>query len=105
MKKINIAGYTFIPFEEFLKERFKDKSFRKGYLEKLAKLRLAHQIAVLRRKKRMTQKQVAEKAGMPQSVIARIESGRHSFSIATLHKIAGVFDTRIALVSTADGRR
>ena len=41
--------------------------------------------------------EVAIKADMPQSVIARIESGTHSFSISTLHKIAGVFDKHISL--------
>ncbi len=53
----------------------------------------------------MTQAEVAQKTDMPQSVIARIESGTHSFSIATLHKIARVFNKHVGLVGQAQNRQ
>jgi DNA-binding XRE family transcriptional regulator len=37
----------------------------------------------------LTQAELAEKAGLPQSHISRLESGKHSPSRATLEKIAG----------------
>ena len=88
----------FIPFEKILKEKLKSGQFRKSFTEEMNRLKLAHEIRALREGKKMTQKQVAKKADMPQSVIARIESGAHGFSIATLHKIARVFDRKIELV-------
>ncbi|MGC9599611.1 MAG: helix-turn-helix transcriptional regulator [Minisyncoccia bacterium] len=88
----------FIPFEKVLKEELKNPAFRKGFTEEVNRLRLAYQIKVLRQKKNMTQKQVAAKASMPQSVVARIESGKHPVSLATLYRIAHVFNKQIALV-------
>ncbi len=47
--------------------------------------------------KKLTQKDVAEKADMPQSVIARVESGKHSPSLYTLERIANVLDKEVQL--------
>ncbi len=47
----------------------------------------------------MTQQRVAKKAKMPQSVIARIESGSRGLSIGTLQKIALVFDREVGFVA------
>jgi len=95
---ININGLKFYSFEEVLKRVSKSKSFRKAYDEELARLRLAHQIRAMRRYKKLTQKETAKKAKMPQSVIARIESGTHGYSLGTLSRIANVFDKEIQLV-------
>lgn len=97
MKKLNTAR-EFISLDQFLGRRLRDKKFHRVFTEEMNRLRLAHEIRTLRQKKKMTQGEVAAKAAMPQSVVARIESGRHSFSIATLHKIARVFDKHISLV-------
>lgn len=40
----------------------------------------------------LTQTQLAEKSGLPQSHISRLESGRHSPSSLTLEKIARALD-------------
>lgn len=53
----------------------------------------------------MTQTEVAVKVNMPQSVIARIESGNHNLSVATLNKIAMVFNKQIGLVKQTQNRR
>jgi predicted transcriptional regulator len=45
----------------------------------------------------MSQVDLATKAVMPQSVIARIESGKHSFTFGTLDKIAHVLGKKIEL--------
>lgn len=90
--------YGFTSFEQALKRKLKNRKFRTAFTEEMGRLELAQKLQTLRKHRRMTQKQVAERAHMPQSVIARVESGTHSFSIATLHRMASVFDKRIALV-------
>jgi len=97
MKKTNQV-HKFISLDEIVEKKISNKQFRKEYTEELSRLRLAHEIKSLREKKKMTQAEVAERAGMPQSVIARIESGSHSFSIGTLHRLAGVFNKKISLI-------
>jgi DNA-binding XRE family transcriptional regulator len=84
--------------DQVFRKQSKSKVFQKTYREELARLRLAQRIRELRLKKNMTQKAVAEKAQMPQSVIARIESGEHSISVDTLGKIASVFNKEVQLV-------
>jgi len=49
---------------------------------------------------------LAERMGTTQSVITRLESGRHSFSIATLQRVAQALDMRLVFgfeVHDADG--
>lgn len=75
-------------FEEVFAKYSKSKEFVKAIEEERIKLRLAKQIKDLREKSKMSQTQLSEKINMPQSVIARIESGRHSVSLSTLSKIA-----------------
>lgn len=90
-----IKAYT---FDQVLRKLSKNKGFRKGYAEEMARLKLAGQIKTIRTSKKMTQKAVAQKAGMPQSVIARIESGEHSVSVDTLSKVAHAFGKQVELV-------
>lgn len=95
MKKIN--GLKFYTHEEVFAKSFKSKAFRDAYNEEIVRLRLSHQIKKIRLEKNLTQKEVAGKAQMPQSVIARIESGTHSFSLGTLNRIAKVFNKEVEL--------
>jgi ribosome-binding protein aMBF1 (putative translation factor) len=85
-------------FEDVIKESMKSPEFRREYTQALQRIKLAKQLYDIRKAKRMTQKNVADKASMPQSVIARLESGEHSASIATLGKVASALGKQIALV-------
>ncbi|MCL4405003.1 helix-turn-helix domain-containing protein [Patescibacteria group bacterium] len=89
---------VFTPLSALIKQKQKNPEFKKAFTEEMSRLKLAHDIRILRQQRRMTQGEVARKAEMPRSVIARIESGTHNFSIATLHKLASVFDRKIRLV-------
>lgn len=84
-------------FNEVFAKSFKSPSFQREYNEELVRLKLAYQIKQIRLIKKLTQKEVAGRAKMPQSVIARIESGTHSFSLGTLGRIAKVFNKEIEL--------
>ena len=95
----NIGGLKFVSLEDVLAKKLKNKRFKKAYDEEMSRLQLAYDVRSLRQKNGMTQKQVAQKAQMPQSVVARIESGAHGLSLGTLYKIAGVFDREIRLVA------
>jgi DNA-binding XRE family transcriptional regulator len=97
-KVININGLKFYDFDDILKEDLKSETFREAYNEELARLNLVGEIKKLRLEKKYTQKDLAQKAQMPQSVIARIESGEHSFSLGTLNRIAKVFNKEVQLV-------
>src|SRR5271155_5543314 len=105
MGKNKTEKLKFISFEKALQKRLKNSTFKKAFDREIGRLQLAHDIKVLREKKGMTQKQVAIKADMPQSVIARIESGKHNVSAITLHKLADVFHKRIGFVEPAQNRR
>ena len=61
--------------EQVVRASSKSAVFKQAYDEELAQLRLAKKLRELRSTKRLTQKMVADRVGMPQSVIARIESG------------------------------
>ena len=92
-----IKGLKFYTHDEVFKKSFKSKVFRDAYNEEVVRLRLAYQIKKIRLEKHLTQKSVATRAQMPQSVIARIESGTHSFSLGTLNRIAKVFNKEVEL--------
>ncbi|MBI4564588.1 MAG: helix-turn-helix transcriptional regulator [Planctomycetes bacterium] len=49
---------------------------------------IGRKIRVLREKKGMTQEDLAERAGLTQSHVSRLEDGKHSPSNVTLRKIA-----------------
>ncbi len=93
-----IKGLKFVNFEKVLKKQMKIKGFKKSYEKEVVRLNMIHQIKQARLSKKMTQKRLAEKADMSQSVIARLESGKQGLSFATISKIATALDKKIQLV-------
>lgn len=81
----------------FSKVSLKSK-FQRAYHEEIVRLRLAKQIRELRVAHQMTQRVVAQRAGMPQSVIARIESGDRGISVDTLGRVAHTLGKEVQLV-------
>lgn len=98
MRTIKINGLKFVDFEDVLKKQMKIKGFKEGYEKEVARLNMIHQIKQARLARKMTQEKLAKKAGMPQSVIARLESGRQGLSFATISQIATALGKRIELV-------
>ncbi|MDP3645859.1 MAG: helix-turn-helix transcriptional regulator [bacterium] len=101
-KKINKAQnskkISWYSYDQVFGKASKNKEFKGGYGKEMARIKLAKQIKGIRIEKRLTQQTVAEKADMPQSVIARLESGEHSISLDTLSRIAQVLGKEIELV-------
>ncbi len=101
MKKIKTKNGKTLKFyssKEVFPKESRTKAFNKSYDEEMVRLYFVNEIKKLRLEKKMTQKNLAQKTKMPQSVIARIESGEHSFSMGTLSRIIRVFNKEIKLV-------
>lgn len=79
-------------FQKYLEENLKDVEFKKHFDEYGKQLEIAYQISRLRKKRKMSQKELAEKIGATQSNIARMETGQQNFTTNTLSKIATAFN-------------
>ena len=92
------AGMKKNTYEEHTKELLKNKNVRKEYEKLLPEYELAKSILEQRQRKKMTQEQVAKKAGMPQSTISRIEGLTHGLpKLSTLKKIADALDAKVVI--------
>jgi DNA-binding XRE family transcriptional regulator len=56
---------------------------------------LAHQFKALRKKKHLTQTELAEKLGMEKGQISKIENGKFNLTLATINKIAAALGARV----------
>ena len=80
------------------KELLKDKAVNEEYEKLLPEYELIKSIIDQRLKKKMSQKEIAVKAGVPQSTIARIENLSHGLpKLTTLKKIADALDSRLII--------
>ncbi len=80
------------------KELLKDKAVKEEYEKLLPEYELIKSIIDQRLKKKMSQKEIAVKAGVPQSTIARIENLSHGLpKLTTLKKIADALDSRLII--------
>ncbi|MDP2685401.1 MAG: helix-turn-helix transcriptional regulator [bacterium] len=77
----------------------KDKDYQRYYKEASDFLDIAIQIAEARRKKKITQCQLAKKTGMPQSQIARLESGNQNTTLVTLYRVARALDLQVKVAA------
>ncbi len=81
--------------KNLLVEKFKDKEFEKKYHRTAAFFRLADEVLLLRKKRGLTQKELAEKVGTTQTVISRLESASVKPSFETILKIAEALDAAV----------
>ena len=95
LAKKDLKWYT---LEQVFGKHSKNKEFRRGYRDESMRIKLAVRIRETRIAKKMTQEAVAQKASMPQSVIARLESGEHSVSLDTLNRVAHALGKEVELV-------
>lgn len=93
MKKITTAK----TLKQVLSKELKSPKFKEAYSEEIFRLKIASEIKSLRIQKKLTQETFAKKVQMPQSVVARIESGKHSISLGTLNRVAQALGKRVQL--------
>ena len=84
-------------FREHLNEQLKDPTFRQTWEESELNYQVARALIKLRLDLNLTQQELARKAGVPQSVIARLESGKHSPSLRSLEKISNRLGLQVKL--------
>lgn len=72
--------------EEHLKEKLKDPYFKELYELEEQKLKIVRRIIEYRVKNKLSQRQLADKVGVTQQHISKIENGEFS-SISTLEKV------------------
>jgi len=81
-----------------LKQTFKDKDYRHGYVDDFLNAYIATQIKVLREQRGWSQKELADHAGMMQPRISVLENVNYSsWSIKILRKIAEAFDLTLCV--------
>ena len=93
----NAKELKWYSYDEVFGKVSKTRAFKEGYQEEIQRIRLAKKIKEIRVGKNLTQEAVAHRAKMPQSVIARLESGEHSISLDTLSKVATALGKQIEL--------
>lgn len=85
----------FYTHEELHKEWMKDPEFRREYDKLEPESQLARQILSARRKRKMSQEQLAKKVGTGQAVISRLEGMGARPSLSLLERVASALDTKI----------
>ncbi|ALE40606.1 helix-turn-helix domain-containing protein [Leptospira interrogans] len=80
-------------FDSLLNKELKNKDFKKEYEVLSNEFTLAKEIIKLRKKRNLTQKDLAEKIGTSQPAIARIESGNYkNLSLSLINRLAKALD-------------
>lgn len=73
----------------------KNKEYKKLLKEEQEMLDISLQIIQARKKRKITQVELARRVDMPQSQIARIESGNHNVTIGTLNRVASALNLKV----------
>jgi len=89
-------------FEGYLAEKLKDPEFKKYYDFYGKQLEIAYGVLQLRKKKKMSQAELARKLDTTQSAVARMEAGQQNFTTDTLQKIAAVFNCNLQIKFVAN---
>ncbi|MFZ4649035.1 MAG: helix-turn-helix domain-containing protein [Patescibacteria group bacterium] len=83
--------------DEVLKEALKDKKTKELFDEYGRQLEISYQILQLRRAKKISQADLAQKIGSTQSNIARLEGGNQNFTIKLLEKVARALGAELSV--------
>lgn len=84
-------------FDRYLKEQMKDTDFKKDWDENESRYQRMMMVLRARNEEQLTQSELAERTGLRQSNISRIEKGQSMPSIATLAKIAQGLGKRLEI--------
>ncbi|OFA11429.1 antitoxin HipB [Lentilactobacillus sunkii] len=85
-----------IPVDDLIDEQMRDLEFAIGFTEEYNKLSVAVEVFKAREAAGITQQELADKAGIPQTTVARIERGSNT-SIETLTKIACALGKKVTI--------
>ena len=84
MSKVSLKKADYL-----LDEKLMSPKFRRGYQVEYAKVLLTQKIAEMRKKSHLNQKALADRLGVSQQVVSRIETGQNeNLTIDTLTRLA-----------------
>lgn len=75
-------------FNEYVKQQLKDPEFKKEYDSLAPEFSIIQAIIDARRSSGLTQKQLAERSGIAQADISKLENGNGNPSLRTLQRLA-----------------
>jgi len=85
-------------FDRYLDKHLKDKEFAERFKQAGEAWGVALQLAALRKKSGLSQKELAERAGTSQQQISRLESPSYEgYSLSMLRRVAGVLGARVRI--------
>jgi DNA-binding XRE family transcriptional regulator len=87
-------------WKEHKQELLKNPKFKAAYDALEPEYRLANELIRARLGKKMTQAEVAQKAGVSRVVVARLESGTTNPTFETVNRVAGALDKKLKLVGS-----
>ncbi|HYG84470.1 MAG TPA: helix-turn-helix transcriptional regulator [Verrucomicrobiae bacterium] len=87
-------------WKEHKKELLKDPEYKAAYDALEPEYQLAREIIKARLSKKLTQTELAERAGVSRMVVARIESGTSNPTLETVSKVASALGKELKLVGT-----
>ncbi|WP_283601628.1 helix-turn-helix domain-containing protein [Ligilactobacillus aviarius] len=85
-----------IQFEDYLNEQLKDPELKKEFDNETIKLESAIALSEVRKSEGLSQRELSAISNIPQSTIARIESGSNT-SVDTLTKIANAIGKKLVI--------
>ena len=88
-------------WKQHKKELLKNPKFKSSYDELEPEYRLAKELIRARLGKKMTQAELAEKAGVSRVVVARLESGTTNPTFETVSRVAGALGKELKLVGSS----
>lgn len=96
LKGLNYIMRTTVRFKDYLKKKLKNPEFKKAFDEEEIYASLAIQIAKIRQKKEITQRELAKRLHTTQQTVSRLEDiHNRSYSLSTLIKIAQALDKHL----------
>lgn len=79
-------------------KELKNPEFKKYYEEEGLNVRIALEVAKLRKQHHLSQEQLAKKLNMPQQAVSRLEQPNYSgYTLKTLIKLANVFNKKLSI--------
>ena len=92
MNKIEEGVIEMSDFRNYIDEQLKDEEFKKEWEDSELKYNLVRSLVAARKECHMTQKDLAEKTGINQADISKIETGNANPALSTLKRLAEGMD-------------
>jgi DNA-binding XRE family transcriptional regulator len=87
-KKEGFGGFDKTSYQNDLKKDLKNKKFREAFEYDNFVCETAFELSRMREHKGLTQRQLAELAGLKRQAVTRLEQGETNMTLATVYKVA-----------------